>query len=80
VTAVNKRNAILAGTLVLFLVMVLGSILAAQWPAGTLGSTSNNDLADLLFNDYGVVVLIVGIVLFVSMLGGVYLAQEEDRR
>ena len=76
----NKRNALLAGTLVLFLVMVLGSILAAQWPAGTLGSTSNNDLASLLFNDYGIVVLIVGIVLFVSMLGGVYLAQEEDRR
>ncbi len=76
----NKRNVLLAGTLLLFLIMILGSILAAQWPAGTLTSTNNNDLADLLFNDYGIVVLIVGIVLFVSMLGGVYLAQEEDRR
>ncbi len=78
-TVVNKRNALLAGALVLFFVMVLGSILAAQWPAGSLGTTNNNDLSDLVFNDYGVVVLIVGIVLFVSMLGGVYLAQEEDR-
>jgi len=77
---VNKRNALLAGTLLLFLVIILGSILAAQWPAGTLGLTNSNDLAALLFNEYGVVVLIVGIVLFVSMLGGVYLAQEEDRR
>jgi len=77
---VNRRNALLAGTLVLFLVIILGSILAAQWPAGTLSSTNNNDLSSLLFNEYGIVVLIVGIVLFVSMLGGVYLAQEEDRR
>ncbi len=76
----NRRNALLAGTLVLFLVIILGSILAAQWPAGTLSSTNNNDLSSLLFNEYGIVVLIVGIVLFVSMLGGVYLAQEEDRR
>ena len=76
----NKRNALLGGTLLLFLVIILGSMLAAQWPAGNLGSTNTTDLSDLLFNEYGIVVMIVGIVLFVSMLGGVYLAQEEDKR
>jgi NADH:ubiquinone oxidoreductase subunit 6 (subunit J) len=76
---VNKRDALLACTLVLFLVVVLGSILAAQWPAGSLSSTDTNQLSDLVFNEYGLAVLVIGIVLFVSMLGGVFLAQEEEK-
>ncbi len=75
----NKRDALLACTLVLFLVVVLGSILAAQWPAGSLSSTDTNQLSDLVFNEYGLAVLVIGIVLFVSMLGGVFLAQEEEK-
>lgn len=75
----NRRNALLACTLVLFLAVILGSILAAQWPAGSLSSTDTNELSDMVFNEFGLVVLIVGIVLFVSLLGGVFLVQEEDR-
>lgn len=75
----NKRDALLACTLVLFLVVVLGSILVAQWPAGSLSSTDTNQLSDQVFNEYGLAVLVIGIVLFVSMLGGVFLAQEEEK-
>jgi len=73
----NKRNVFVGIAAVLFLIVVVGSILATQWPAGSLGTTSNQDFGNAIFNEYGFAVLIVGITLFVSMLGGVYIAQEE---
>ena len=74
----NKRNVYIGITLAAFLVVVVGALLTAQWPAGSLTTTDNNELSDLLFNEYGLAVLVVGIVLFVSMLGGVFIAQEEN--
>ncbi|MDW5561983.1 MAG: hypothetical protein SA339_02065 [Methanomassiliicoccus sp.] len=73
----NKRNVFVGITLVAFLVVVLGALLTAQWPAGSLTMTNNYDLSSTLFNEYGLAVMVVGIVLFVSMLGGVFIAQEE---
>lgn len=74
----NKRNVYVGITLVAFLVLVVGTLLTAQWPAGSLTMTNNNELSSILFNEYGLAVLVVGIVLFVSMLGGVFIAQEEN--
>ncbi len=74
----NKRNVYVGITLAAFLVLVVGTLLTAQWPAGSLTMTNNDELSSMLFNEYGLAVLIVGIVLFVSMLGGVYIAQEEN--
>ena len=74
----NKRNVYVGITLAAFLVLVVGSLLTAQWPAGSLTMTNNDELSSMLFNEYGLAVLIVGIVLFVSMLGGVFIAQEEN--
>jgi len=74
----NKRNVYVGITLVAFLVIVVGTVLTAQWPAGSLTMTNNDELRSLLFNEYGLAVLIVGFVLFVSMLGGVFIAQEEN--
>lgn len=73
----NKRNVFVGVAALLFLVVVLGSILLSQWPAGTLQSTDNFEFGNAIFNEYGLAVLVVGITLFVSMLGGVYIAQEE---
>jgi NADH:ubiquinone oxidoreductase subunit 6 (subunit J) len=73
----NKRNVFVGITLVAFLVVVMGALLTAQWPAGSLVDTNNDDLSSMIFNEYGLAVLVVGIVLFVSMLGGVFIAQEE---
>lgn len=74
----NKRNVYIGITLAMFLVVVVGALLTAQWPAGSLTSTNNNDLSSAIFNEYGLAVFVVGIVLFVSMLGGVFIAQEEE--
>ncbi|MBI0582749.1 MAG: hypothetical protein ISF22_00830 [Methanomassiliicoccus sp.] len=74
----NKRNAITAVALVLFLVAVVGTILVTQWEPGALTSTNNDELSSVVFDQYGLAILIVGITLFVSMLGGVYIAQEEE--
>ena len=74
----NKRNVFIGITLAMFLVVVVGALLTAQWPAGSLTSTNNYELSNAIFNDYGLAVFVVGIVLFVSMLGGVFIAQEEE--
>jgi NADH:ubiquinone oxidoreductase subunit 6 (subunit J) len=73
----NKRNVFVGVAAVLFLAVVLGTILLSQWPAGSLHATDNYELGNAIFNDYGLAILIVGVTLFVSMLGGVYIAQEE---
>jgi NADH:ubiquinone oxidoreductase subunit 6 (subunit J) len=74
----NKRRVFVGVAAVLFLAVVLGSILLSQWPAGSLHSTDNQALGDAIFNEYGLAILVVGVTLFVSMLGGVYIAQEEE--
>lgn len=73
----NKRDVFVGITLGVFLIVVVGALLTTQWPAGSLTMTNNNDLSNTIFNDYGLAVFVVGIVLFVSMLGGVFIAQEE---
>lgn len=74
----NKRNIYVGATIVAFLVIVVGGLLTTQWPAGSLTTTDNNELSSMIFNEYGLAVLVVGIVLFVSMMGGVFIAQEEN--
>lgn len=74
----NKRKIFVGVAAVLFLAVVLGSILLSQWPAGSLHATDNQAFGNAIFNDYGLAILVVGITLFVSMLGGVYIAQEEN--
>jgi len=74
----NKRSVFVGIAALLFLIVVVGSILATSWSAGSLGTTNNNQFSGAIFNDFGLAVLVVGVVLFVSMLGGVYIAQEEQ--
>lgn len=78
----NKRNIAVGATLVLFLAVVLGSMLMTSWPVGESATDmSNFDLGVAMFDQYGIVVLVVSFVLFASMLGGVYIAaQEEEKR
>ncbi|MCE5297206.1 MAG: hypothetical protein LLG16_08920 [Euryarchaeota archaeon] len=47
---------------------------------GTYGILSDMTqmIGNLLFTEWGVVVLVLGLVLFAAMLGGVYIAQEDD--
>ena len=41
-------------------------------------SDMTQTIGNLLFTEWGVVVLVLGLVLFAAMLGGVYIAQEDD--
>lgn len=75
----NKRKAAVGIVAILFLAVLLGSLMAGQWPSGVdMHETSTSDLGAVLFNEYGIAVLVVGVVLFVSMMGGVFLAHDEE--
>jgi NADH:ubiquinone oxidoreductase subunit 6 (subunit J) len=58
--------------------LVIGSLLLASWPAGSPTNISLDELGSATFETFGVTFLIVGLVMFTSMLGGVFLAKEED--
>jgi NADH:ubiquinone oxidoreductase subunit 6 (subunit J) len=73
----NKRNLLVGIAAALFLVVVVVSVLITAWPAGFMHPTNNTLFSQTIFNDYGLIILVVGLTLFVSMLGGVYIAQEE---
>ena len=75
----NKRKVIIGVTALLFFGVVVGSVMMTEWPAGNLADTSNVELGLTMFNNYGIAVLMVGFVLFVALLGGVFIAQEEER-
>ncbi|WP_019176176.1 NADH-quinone oxidoreductase subunit J [Methanomassiliicoccus luminyensis] len=74
----SQKKARLGLIAALFLLLLLGVLMTAAWP-GSWGITETpiRDIGITLFEDYGIAFLIVGVVLFVSMMGGVYLAQEE---
>lgn len=78
--ALNKRNVAIGLTTVLFLAVALGSILMTEWSAGAPADINNIELGTTLFDTYAIAVLMVGFVLFVSLLGGVFIAQEEDEQ
>lgn len=41
-------------------------------------SNFTNSIGNLLFTEWGAVLLVFGLVLFSAMMGGVFIAQEED--
>ena len=64
---------------VLFLSVLLWPILTGDFFFFfTQQNTDTYELGQLMFDNYGLALIGVGIVLFVSMLGGVYLAKEEE--
>ena len=63
---------------VLLLALVLYSLLTVTWPAGSIHQTTTEQFGLDLFNDYAFVVILLGLVLFGAMLGGVFIAKEED--
>lgn len=73
---------VLAGVLgaLLFSALVTADYGSPQEPA----SSTNEGLARALFGEgelggYGLVFVLIGVLLFVSLLGGIFLAKEEER-
>jgi NADH:ubiquinone oxidoreductase subunit 6 (subunit J) len=60
------------------LFIVIGSIISVQW-AGSFHEFTNQQLGNAIFESWGPTLIIVGLLMFASMLGGVYIAQEEKQ-
>ncbi len=73
----NRVNAwATAISAIALLLIVLGSIITVQW-IGTYHAFTSNDLGMAIFETWGPTLIVVGLLMFASMLGGVYIAQED---
>ncbi len=76
----DSTQAIVAKVLIvgLLLELMLYSVFAIEW--GDIGGTvlKTAEIGTAIFADYGAAVLMLGIMLFAVIIGGVFIAQEED--
>ncbi len=62
--------------------MFTGAILQVDWPSGEMDQTTSREVGQTLFgysdpSGYGLVMMLIGLLLLVALLGGVFLAKEE---
>lgn len=62
--------------------LFIGAIMMVDWPKGDMDAIDNREVAKTLFGTtggvgYGLVVFLIGVLLLVALLGGVFLAKEE---
>jgi len=76
----DSTQAIVVKLLVLGLLLetILYSVFSIEW-----GDVGNNmidtvQLGEAVFNDYGIAVLMMGLLLLSAILGGVFIAQEDE--
>jgi len=76
----DSTQAIVAKVLVvgLLLELMLYSVFAIEW--GDIGGTvlKTAEIGTAIFTDYAAAVLMLGLLLFSVIIGGVFIAQEED--
>ena len=78
------NNAIVRGLAVLVMALLfIGAITSVSWPEGDMDQTSSQDVGRTLFGmttdtGYGIIVLLIGLLLLVALLGGIFLAKEEN--
>jgi NADH:ubiquinone oxidoreductase subunit 6 (subunit J) len=65
-------------TVGLLLELMMYSVFSLEW--GDVGSTlvDTAQIGEVLFNQYGIAVLMLGLLLLSAILGGVFIAQEEE--
>ena len=61
------------------LVFIGASILTVTWPDGPMAQITTAQFGAILFGQYGIVVVVLGLLLFGSMIAGVFIAQEEEQ-
>jgi NADH:ubiquinone oxidoreductase subunit 6 (subunit J) len=77
------NSVIVRGLAVLAMALLfIGAITSVSWPEGDMDQTSNQDVGRTLFgmttdSGYGIIVLLIGVLLLVALLGGIFLAKEE---
>ncbi|MDD1771738.1 MAG: hypothetical protein LUQ09_02330 [Methanomassiliicoccales archaeon] len=66
----------------LLLELLLYSIFSVEWgDVSSIAVTSKEwtvAVGEAIFNDYGVAVVMLGLLLLAAIMGGVFLAQEDD--
>ena len=78
-----KRGELVKGFfLVLLALLFVLAVTGVAWPEGDMDPISNDDVSWTMFGDehssgYAFVVLMIGLLLLVAILGGVFLAKEE---
>jgi NADH:ubiquinone oxidoreductase subunit 6 (subunit J) len=78
-----RANVIKAGALVLLALLFVLAILDVAWPEGDLDEISIEELGIALFGEsdwtgYALIVFLVGLLILVAILGGVFLAKGES--
>jgi NADH:ubiquinone oxidoreductase subunit 6 (subunit J) len=68
---------ILGGVLLAFIIVSVLTV--TVWPTGPIAQFTTSDFGATLFGTYGVVVLVLGLLLFAAMIAGVFIAQEEEQ-
>jgi NADH:ubiquinone oxidoreductase subunit 6 (subunit J) len=61
------------------LVFIGASILTVTWPSGPIAQFASGQFGTILFDQYGFVVIVLGLLLFASIIAGVFIAQEEEQ-
>ena len=61
------------------LVFIGASILTVTWPSGPIAQFTTAQFGSILFDQYGIVVVFLGLLLFAAMIAGVFIAQEEEQ-
>jgi NADH:ubiquinone oxidoreductase subunit 6 (subunit J) len=72
-------QAVAVSLLALMFILIFASV---DWPDDDMDEISNERLAETLFgtrneSGYALVVVLIGVLLLVALLGGVFLAKEE---
>ncbi len=67
---------ILGAALLAFIVV---SILTVTWPSGPLAQFTSEQFGTILFGTYGSIVVVLGLLLFATIIAGVFIAQEEEQ-
>jgi NADH:ubiquinone oxidoreductase subunit 6 (subunit J) len=71
-----------AGAVAAMALMFIGAVMMVDWPDGGTDDLSTKDVAWTLFgtssgSGYALIVFLIGLLLLVALLGGVFLAKEE---
>jgi NADH:ubiquinone oxidoreductase subunit 6 (subunit J) len=79
-----KRSTFKIAAVGLLALLFVLAVTDASWPEGEMADSSNEDVGNLMFGEtgtdgYGLVVFLIGLLLLVAMLGGVFLAKEEEQ-
>jgi len=76
---VNTKQALVAliASMALLLV-IIGTILTVTWQ-GELHQIPTDVVGTAIFHTWGPTLILVGVLMFAAMLGGVFIAQEDEK-